>query len=292
MRRVCITILALLTFGLIAASVQATEPSVWGVTASADEVAISYNVYGQGQPTLVFVHGWSCDSRYWREQVPFFAGQYRVVTLDLAGHGHSGVGRAEYTMQAFGQDVKAVVEALQAQKVILIGHSMGGGIIAEAARLMPQRVIGLIGIDTLQNVEHPLTVEEMQQMVAPFERDFKAHVQFFVKEMMVPGMDHQLQAWIVQDMAAAPPTVAISAFKSYMGQYVTGAAATVFEGIQVPVYCVNADMWPVDYDANRRHMQTFEAMTLADVGHFLMLEKPARFNDLLDKTITKILIRH
>ena len=292
MRRVCITILALLTFGLIAASVQATEPSEWGVTASADEVAISYNVYGQGQPTLVFVHGWSCDSRYWREQVPFFAGQYRVVTLDLAGHGHSGVGRAEYTMQAFGQDVKAVVKALQAEKVILIGHSMGGGIIAEAARLMPQRVIGLIGIDTLQNVEHPLTVEEMQQMVAPFERDFKAHVQFFVKEMMVPGMDHQLQAWIVQDMAAAPPTVAISAFKSYMGQYVTGAAATVFEGIQVPVYCVNADMWPVDYDANRRHMQTFEAMTLADVGHFLMLEKPARFNDLLDKTITKILIRH
>jgi pimeloyl-ACP methyl ester carboxylesterase len=281
-----------LTFGLIAASVQATEPSVWGVTASADEVAISYNVYGQGQPTLVFVHGWSCDSRYWREQVPFFAGQYRVVTLDLAGHGHSDVGRAEYTMQAFGQDVKAVVKALQAEKVILIGHSMGGGIIAEAARLMPQRVIGLIAIDTLQNVEHPLTVEEMQQMVAPFERDFKAHVQFFVKEMMVPGMDHQLQAWIVQDMAAAPPTVAISAFKSYMGQYVTGAAATVFEGIQVPVYCVNADMWPVDYDANRRHMQTFEAMTLADVGHFLMLEKPVRFNDLLDKTITKILIRH
>ena len=292
MRRVCITILALLTFGLIAASVQATEPSEWGVTASADEVAISYNVYGQGQPTLVFVHGWSCDSRYWREQVPFFAGQYRVVTLDLAGHGHSGVGRAEYTMQAFGQDVKAVVKALQAEKVILIGHSMGGGIIAEAARLMPQRVIGLIGIDTLQNVEHPLTVEEMQQMVAPFERDFKAHVQFFVKEMMVPGMDHQLQAWIVQDMAAAPPTVAISAFKSYMGQYVTGAAATVFEGIQVPVYCVNADMWPVDYDANRRHMQTIEAMTFADVGHFIMLEKPARFNDLLDKTITKILIRH
>jgi len=289
MRRVCITILVLLTFGLIAASVQATEPSVWGVTASADEVAISYNVYGQGQPTLVFVHGWSCDSRYWREQVPFFAGQHRVVTLDLAGHGHSGVGRAEYTMQAFGQDVKAVVEALQAQKVILIGHSMGGGIIAEAALLMPQRVIGLIGIDTLQNVEHPLTVEEMQQMVAPFEKDFKAHVQFFVKEMMVPGMDHQLQAWIVQDMAAAPPTVAISAFKAYMGQYVTGAAASVFDAVRVPVYCVNADMWPVDYDANRRHMQTFETMTLSNVGHFLMLEKPAQFNDLLDKTITKIM---
>ena len=98
---------------------------------------------------LVFVHGWSCDSRYWRAQIPYFSQKYRIALVDLAGHGHSGFGRSNYTMGSFGEDVLAVVEALGAEKVILIGHSMGGIVIAEAARLMPEKVLGLIGVDTL-----------------------------------------------------------------------------------------------------------------------------------------------
>ncbi len=289
MRRFWLIALTVLSCGLFVIGAQATEPKIWGITPSVDRVAISYNVYGQGGPTLAFIHGWSCDSRYWRQQIPFFATKYQVVTLDLAGHGHSGLDRVDYTMATFGHDVKAVIDALKIERVILIGHSMGGGIIAEAARLMPRRVIGLIGIDTLQDVEHPLTAVEMQQMVAPFEKDFKARARAFVKEMMVPGMDEELRTWIVQDIAAAPSTVAIAAFKAYMSTYVTGEAASVFEAVRVPIYCVNADLWPTNYEANRRHMNTFDTMTLHNVGHFLILEKPAPFNDLLDKTISKIM---
>src|SRR3972149_3135128 len=71
---------------------------------SFDGEMISYNVYGSGDVTLLFVHGWSCDSRYWREQVPYFAKKYRVVTVDLAGHGHSGQNRKIYSQESFGQD--------------------------------------------------------------------------------------------------------------------------------------------------------------------------------------------
>lgn len=63
------------------------------VVLSKDGVPISYEVFGSGEPTLVFVHGWSCDSRYWRCQVPYFGKNHRVVTIDFAGHGHSGTGR-------------------------------------------------------------------------------------------------------------------------------------------------------------------------------------------------------
>ncbi|MES0447968.1 MAG: alpha/beta hydrolase, partial [Desulfobacterales bacterium] len=74
-----------LTFGAIRA--QADWPHV---VPSKDGTPISYEIYGAGESTLVFVHGWSCDARYWRAQLPHFAENHRVVMLDLAGHGHSG----------------------------------------------------------------------------------------------------------------------------------------------------------------------------------------------------------
>ncbi len=77
---------------------------------SFDGEKISYSVYGKGDTALLFVHGWSCDSRYWREQVPHFAKEYCVITMDLAGHGKSGQHRRVYSLDGFAQDVKAVIE--------------------------------------------------------------------------------------------------------------------------------------------------------------------------------------
>ena len=53
---------------------------------------IAYEVHGQGSPAVVLVHGWSCDRGYWKEQIEYLAPQYRLVLIDLAGHGESGTG--------------------------------------------------------------------------------------------------------------------------------------------------------------------------------------------------------
>jgi hypothetical protein len=92
------------------------------IATSADGTAIHYYEHGQEGPVLVFVHGWSCDASYWREQVAYFKEKYHMVLIDLAGHGRSGSERENYTLEAFGQDVKAVVESAGAEKVALIGH--------------------------------------------------------------------------------------------------------------------------------------------------------------------------
>ena len=252
---------------------------------SADGTPISFESYGSGEPTLVFVHGWSCDARYWREQIPHFSKNHRVIVLDLAGHGHSGMGRAQYTMRSFGEDVKAVAEATDSRSVILVGHSMGGSVIAEAARLMADRVIGLIGIDTLENIEYPMTPEEFEGMVAPLKKDFQTGCRQFVEAMISPRTDAELREWILADMSAAPPNVALSAMTDMMSQYITGEAARIFEDIRIPVMTVNGDMWPVDYEANRRHMFSFDAIVLKDADHFLMLNRVEEFNSALEKAI-------
>jgi len=259
------------------------------IVTSNDGSPISYEIYGAGEPTLVFVHGWSCDTRYWRNQLSHFSKKHQIVVLDLAGHGHSGSTRSQYTMRAFGEDVKAVTEATGSQSVILIGHSMGGAVIAEAARLMPKRVKGIIGVDTLENIEYPITSEEFDQMIAPLKKDFKTGSRQFVKEMISPNTNSQLREWILSDISAAPPSAALSAMKEMMLQYITGKAAKIFNEIYVPVITVNGDLWPINYEANRRHMFSYDAIVMKGADHFLMMNRPGEFNRALELAINKIL---
>src|SRR5690606_25244475 len=93
-----------------------------GFVPSKDGVRIAWTLRGDGPP-LVFVHGWSCDQAYWREQVDHFAEHHSVVTVDVAGHGKSGLGREEWTIASFGADVAAVLQELDLEGAILIGHS-------------------------------------------------------------------------------------------------------------------------------------------------------------------------
>jgi pimeloyl-ACP methyl ester carboxylesterase len=259
------------------------------VVPSKDGTPISYEVHGTGEPTLVFVHGWSCDARYWRSQLPYFSKKHRVIMIDLAGHGHSGLTRSEYTMKGFGEDVQAVIEKTGSDHVILIGHSMGGLVIAETARLMPDQVIGLIGIDTLENIEYPMTREELNQITAPFEKDFVSGSRQFVGKMISPQTDPQLREWILSDMSSAPPAVALSAMNEMMSQFITGEFAKLFDEIRLPVVTVNGDLWPINYEANRRHMLSFEAIVLKGADHFLMMDRTEDFNPALENAINMIL---
>lgn len=274
---------------LIAAAAPVAHAKWPAVAVSKDGTPISYEVFSKGEPALVFVHGWGCDSRYWRAQVPYFEKKYRVVTLDLAGHGHSGSGRTGYTMKSFGEDVEAVVRAVDARNVILIGHSMGGIVIAEAARLKPDRVLGLIGVDTLQDVEYPLTPEALEKMTAPLKQDFAAGCRAFVQSMLLPGKDARLSDWIVSDMSSARPDVALSAMNEMMGMYLSREVSVLFDAIRVPVVCVNADLWPVNQESNRRHMKSFDVIFIKGSDHFLMMNQPDKFNPALEKAVKKLL---
>ena len=252
---------------------------------SADNVRIRYDVEGNGRPALVFVHGWCCDKRYWTFQVPYFARQYRVVTIDLAGHGASGLGRTDWTMEAFGGDVAAVIEKLDLDRVILIGHSMGGFAIIEAARKMPDRVIGLVGVDTLHDVETEYPREQIDEFILAFRDNFVKNTDEFVRDMFPPDSDPNIVDRIAEDMSSAPPWVGISALQGYFNYDVQKA----LEDVRVPIYCINSDLLPTNLEANRRHALSFEVKLMPGMSHFIMIEDPETFNRLLDETISELI---
>ncbi|KKN34271.1 hypothetical protein LCGC14_0795280 [marine sediment metagenome] len=145
------------------------------VAISSDGVEIHYKIYGTGEPTLVFVHGWCCDKSYWKEQIPYFSKSYRMVLIDLAGHGESGLNRKDWTMELFGEDVACVAKKLGITKIVLIGHSMAGQVILEAARWLPN-VIGIIFVDAFTDFAQ----DDLGQFIGLMQKDFQNSVIQFV----------------------------------------------------------------------------------------------------------------
>lgn len=266
---------------------QAATPDAQTVR-SADGVSIRYESFGKGGPALVLVHCWSCDRHLWDDVVPRLAKDRRVVTLDLAGHGDSGRDRKEWTMQAFGEDVRAVVDALHLEKVILVGHSMGGPVILEAARLLPGRVVGLIPVDTGLDVEQTSSPEEIAGMVGALEKDYRATAEKFTREyMFTPKTDPALIERIVAKNAGAPPEIAIPCLRA---AWAYDARPTLRE-VRVPAHAVNSDHFPTNVEANRRHFASYDVTLMPGVGHYLMLEDPARFSELLEGAVDALLAK-
>ena len=100
------------------------------MAASVDGLTIRSTVHGDGK-TIIFVHGWTCDDSSWNGQVPAFLQDYRVVTLDLPGHGmsESPATAEDLSMAPFAAAVEAVRAALGAYTIVLVGHSLGAGVI-------------------------------------------------------------------------------------------------------------------------------------------------------------------
>src|SRR5450432_3059302 len=90
-----------------------------------DNAIINYQVTGSGDTTLLFLQGSYIDQTYWKNQVNYFSANYTVVTLDLPGHGKSGIERKHWSVQGFAEDVITVIKELNLTNVILIGHSLG-----------------------------------------------------------------------------------------------------------------------------------------------------------------------
>ena len=267
------------------------KPGVeFGTAVSADGVQIRYELKGKGEPTLIFVHGWCCDRSYWREQLPYFAKKHRVVAIDLAGHGESSLNRKAWTMDAFGEDVAAVVAKLGLKHVVLIGHSMGGTVILKAEPKVPCRVIGLVTVDQFFNLEETHTHEEMDDFIAPFRINFREAVSDWVRTIFTPKSDPKLVEWVVAHMSSRPPEVGLGAATEADGELAfwgntDNCLIRALQKIKAPLVFINSDLQPTAEEINKRYPPYSNAKIVQGVGHFVMLEAPAVFNGFLESSI-------
>ena len=266
---------------LMGMAAQADERLVQGVTPAQDGVQIHYETGGSGSPALVFIHGWNCDRSYWSAQLPVFASTHQVVAIDLAGHGDSGVNRENWSMANFGADVAAAADALQLEDIILVGHSMGGPVALEAAKLLKGRIKMVIGADTLSDVSQRYADEQLAGMIVAMKADFPGAVDGMVRNsFFLPTSDPALIDQIARDMGAAPPSAGIGALEG-LARWFNEDVEQVLADVDVPIRLINSGYRPTNTRAGQALTASFEATLMSGVGHFVMQEDPAQFNAIM-----------
>ncbi|HET8733214.1 MAG TPA: alpha/beta hydrolase [Anaeromyxobacteraceae bacterium] len=278
-----------MTFAALAALLLAAAPPapVTRTARSADGLAVAYDVRGQGKVAVVLLHGWAGDRSFWKEQVEPLARRFRVVAIDLGGHGASGADRARFTVASLGGDVQAVVEALRLERVVLVGHSLGAAVALDAARRMPGRVAGVVAVDALHDVERRLPRETAEKLAALYAEDFTATMSSMVRRMLPPSADPALVEWIVSRAAATRPGPAVALLRDVPDVDL----ARWMEEAAVPVRAIQSGppVSPVTkLGVNRRH-GNYDASFMDGVGHYPMLERPAEFNRRLEAAIGEVL---
>jgi pimeloyl-ACP methyl ester carboxylesterase len=256
------------------------EPAKKTVKAG-DGLTIACDVRGKGDTALVFLHGWGGDREYWKNQADAFAADYTVVTVDQAGHGASGKDRKTWTVEALAGDVEVVVKELKLKRVILVGHSMGGPVALLAAKRLPGTVVAVVGVDTLQDAELKRPEELVRSLTAGLEKDFKGMVGGMFGAMLAETSDPKLKDWLGEKAASREPAVAIALMKDLFSL----DQKTVFKEAGVPVRCINSAggyqfFTPTAVETNKKYAD-YAAVTIPDVGHYPMLEKPTEFNEKL-----------
>jgi len=252
--------------------------------ASIDGERIAWEKRGAGNLSVVFVHGWSCDRSYFHHQLESLSDRYTTVSLDLAGHGQSTTGRENSTIELFGADVAAVVRKLDLKRVVLVGHSMGGDVVVAAARLLKGRVVGLIWVDDYKDLGPPSPDSDIEAFAARFRNDFPGTTDKFVRSLFRPDAHPALVDRIAKDMASAPPKVGVTSLESSFkyAKEIPGALAE----LKLPVIAINADNGPTDRASLTRH--GVKAVVMPRTGHFLMLENPQGFDELLRSAIEEL----
>jgi pimeloyl-ACP methyl ester carboxylesterase len=250
--------------------------------AAVDGIKVHWFSAGTGTETLIFVHGWTCDETSWSMQVPPLSQQYRVITLDLPGHGRSGSPKSgTFSMDLFARAVEAVRKEAKVDKAVLVGHSMGTPVILRYEQLYPQRVAGLVLVDGL--VRRPSSGPAPPPARVGGPDGMKAR-EAMIRGMFTPATPPALQQQILKMMLSAPEATATGAMLATMD-----ALNSKIDPISVPVLGIYAEKSRLgDREYMKQIFPSLEYVEVSGTGHFVMMEKPEEFNRLLIAFVDKI----
>ncbi len=243
-----------------------------------DGQSIHFNSSGQGEVTLFFVHGWLGNSKWWDAQQEAFHKSYQIVQMDLVGHGSSSKTRQTWSIESFAEDVEVVIRHLKLKNVVLIGHSMAGSIVIQAANKLEGIVSKVVLVDTIHHVAKMPTMSEVAPLFAGLSNDYRGPVTKMVPTyMFATSSPSDVKARIIDEFSQADPVVAIASLRPFYSTNIKEDCRR----LKVPVRAIQSDLYPTDIEMNRAYFRDYEVKTISGVGHYPMLEAPAEFNAAL-----------
>ncbi|MGE5797723.1 MAG: alpha/beta fold hydrolase [Ignavibacteria bacterium] len=253
-----------------------------GIALSSDSVEINFDMLGDGKPALVFVHGWSNDRSIWDSQVSYFSKKYKVVAVDLPGFGKSGNNRRNWTVPAFGGDVAAVIEKLDLDNVVLVGFSLGGPVVIETENKIPDRISGVVLVETQHDVESYKTPETIKLMDSIF-MDLVANP---TMEKLKPFFRKNKEQSFERVLAMINvPRIGWKESLNNAFLWENNNRNESLKKMHAPVISINAAQTPTNIEAFKKYVPSYKPKIIEDSGHVVMWDASEEFNRLLEESI-------
>jgi len=264
-------------------------------------IRLFYERQGDGNPPLVFVHGYACSHEDWQPQVDFFRTRQSVITCDLRGHGASDRDPAHCDIETYGADISALLSALELQPAILIGHSMGCRVVLQVSLDAPQRVAGLILVDGSCVAAGDPQVAERATRQRIQADGYTTRMRRLFNDMFLESSDPALKEHIVSRALALPEEIGAALLPHYVGWDARQMDAALSQ-VAVPLLVLQSTdihpgrgRVPLQPGAStpwlalvRRHVPAAQIEIVSGVGHFSMLEAPEAVNQTVAAFVAKV----
>lgn len=230
-------------------------------------------------PPLVYIHGWAGDGTVWGAQLEALRGTARQIVLDLPGHGRSEAPEVDYSIPFLTESVLAVLDEARIQRAILVAHSNGVIVARQLLRQAEDRVAGLVLVDGPMELlmgDGKEVRQLIEQLESPRGPDMAAAL---IRDMLPRSMPPELRRRFMQRAGSTAPHVLASTLEATLDP-----AVWAKDQIEAPTLMVNAaqPVWTKDYGARVRALiPDLDYRLLPGTAHFVMLDPPDRFNDML-----------
>jgi pimeloyl-ACP methyl ester carboxylesterase len=245
-----------------------------------DGVKIHYDVAGDG-PALILTHGYSSTGEMWAGQVGPLADRFKIITWDMRGHGRSDYPSdpAAYSPELSVGDMVAILDAVGVERAIVAGHSLGGFLSLSFNLAHPERVAGLVLIDTGPGYRNAEARAGWNRMAEQYAKGFET------RGLAALGTSDEVNADVHRDASGLIRTA-----RAVLAQR-DAAVIESLPGIAVPTLVIVGDQDTPFLDGSRymaAKIPGAQIVVIADAGHAPNIARPAAFEQAITEFLAGV----
>jgi len=249
-----------------------------------------YEIEGEGE-NLLFIHGWGVDRRIWRQQLKYFSAYYRVISVDLPGHGKSEF--KKISLEDITRDLMEILNRLRVKKLYVVGSSLGGMVALKLYELFPGVILKIVFVGAMPkfaksaDYPHGLDVERIRKLGNHVNNDYPSIVNIFFRSLFTKQERKTRRFKWLQKFRQFDEAPLKQALAEYLDILEHVDLREVLKRIHVPVQFINGREDEICRAETVEFLQkscpNSQLKYFEECGHFPFLSKPYEFNEALEQ---------
>jgi pimeloyl-ACP methyl ester carboxylesterase len=234
---------------------------------------------GTGGIPVLFLHSFGGSSAHWAQQLYHERHSRRAIAMDFRAHGKSATpATMDYGVASFADDIGAVAEALDVERLVLVGHSLGGAAAIHYAGAHPNRVAGLV----LVGAPGKMPAEQSKPIIASIEADYDKVMRGYW-EKLVTGAQPAVREQVLAEMTSIPKEPSLAIMRALFADDPLTALAR-YKGPKLVIYTPQGDT-PNDL---HNAVPGIAKKRIDGTSHWPHMDKPEEFNRMLDEFLASV----